>query len=76
MSQSRVNLATARRELAERQDEVNLFTAELKAAQEVMAAGGTGPKTLTVSERDARRLFVPGLCDDSLCQHPFICIRP
>eukprot|EP00904_Undaria_pinnatifida_P004849 jgi/Undpi1/1494/HiC_scaffold_11.g04884.m1 len=48
MSQSRVNLATARRELAERQDEVNLFTAELKAAQEVMAAGGTGPKTLTV----------------------------
>lgn len=51
MSQSRVNLATARRELAERQDEVNLFTAELKAAQEVMAAGGTGPKTLTVSER-------------------------
>ncbi|CAM9569351.1 unnamed protein product [Laminaria digitata] len=52
MSQSRVNLATARRELAERQDEVNLFTAELKAAQELMAAGGTGPKTLTVTVKE------------------------
>lgn len=74
MSQSRVNLATARRELAERQDEVNLFTTELKAAQEVMAAGGTGPKTLTVSELDVRCLSLPGLCDDSLCKHTIICI--
>lgn len=74
MSQSRVNLATARRELAERQDEVNLFTTELKAAQEVMAAGGTGPKTLTVSERDVRCLSLPGLCDDSVCNHTIICI--
>lgn len=52
MSQSRVNLATAKRELAERKDEANLCMVELKHAQEVMAAGGTGPKVLSVSKRE------------------------
>lgn len=48
MSQSRVNLAAAKRELAERQDEANLCMVELKHAQEIMAAGGTGTKVLSV----------------------------
>ncbi len=55
MSQSRVNLATAKRELAERKDEANLCMVELKHAQEVMAAGGTGPKVLSVSKRERGR---------------------
>lgn len=55
MSQSRVNLATAKRELAERQDEMNLCMVELKHAQEVVAAGGTGPKVLSVRERVGER---------------------
>lgn len=49
MSQTRANLAAAKRELAERQDEANLCMVELKHAQEIMAAGGTGPKVLAVS---------------------------
>ena len=53
MSQTRVNLAAAKRELAERQDEANLCMVELRHAQEIMAAGGTGPKVLSVrSERE------------------------
>lgn len=55
MSQSRVNLATAKRELAERRDEANLCMVELKHAQEVLAAGGTGPKVLSVRERERER---------------------
>lgn len=56
MSQTRVNLAAAKRELAERQDEANLCMVELKHAQEIMAAGGTGPKVLSVSrEKEAQR---------------------
>lgn len=51
MSQARVNLATAKRELAERQDEANLCMVELKHAQEIMASGGTGDKVLSVRER-------------------------
>ncbi|CAN0075526.1 unnamed protein product, partial [Ectocarpus sp. 8 AP-2014] len=52
MSQSRVNLATAKRELAERRDEANLCMVELKHAQEVLAAGGTGPKVLSVTVQE------------------------
>jgi len=52
MSQSRVNLATAKRELAERKDEANLCMVELKHAQQVMAAGGTGAKVLSVRKRE------------------------
>lgn len=56
MSQTRVNLAAAKRELAERQDEANLCMVELRHAQEIMAAGGTGPKVLSVrSERGKER---------------------
>lgn len=55
MSQSRVNLAAAKRELAERKDEANLCMVELKHAQEVMAAGGTGAKVLSVSKRARER---------------------
>eukprot|EP00752_Nemacystus_decipiens_P007592 g6784.t1 len=52
MSQTRVNLAAAKRELAERQDEANLCMVELKHAQEIMAAGGTGPKVLAVTVKE------------------------
>ena len=51
MSHIRGNLAAAKRELAERQDEANLCMVELKHAQEIMAAGGTGSKVLSVSWR-------------------------
>lgn len=57
MSQTRVNLVAAKRELAERQDEANLCMVELKHAQEIMAAGGTGPKVLAV--RDTGRVIRP-----------------
>lgn len=50
MSQNIANLASARKELAQRKDEVAQCTAELKAARELMATGGSGPKTLTVSK--------------------------
>lgn len=55
MSQSRINLATAKRELAERKDEANLCMVELKHAQEVMATGGTGAKILSVSKSATER---------------------
>ena len=50
MPQNAVNLASARKELAKRKDEVAQCMAELKAAQELVAAGGSGAKTLTVSK--------------------------
>lgn len=56
MSQSRVNLATAKRELAERKDEANLCMVELKHAQAIMASGGTGAKVLSVRERERKRV--------------------
>lgn len=49
MSQSRANLASARRELAERRDEAAQCMAELKAGQEIMASKGSGSKVLAVS---------------------------
>lgn len=52
MSEARLYLATAKRELAERQDEANLCMVELKHAQEMMASGGTGDKVLSVRDRD------------------------
>lgn len=57
MRQYRGNLASARREVAERRDEVALVKAELQSAQEMMATGGTGPKILSV--RGGRR-DIPG----------------
>lgn len=55
MSQTRVNLAAAKRELAERQDEANLCMVELKHAQGIVEAGGTGPKVLSVRQKAAER---------------------
>lgn len=49
MSQSRANLASARRELAERRDEAAQCMAELQAAQEIMASKGSAAKVLSVS---------------------------